>query len=208
MHTVRSLWPSTNDIRCHQDVNHQNSTKNRIWQETFIIPAWGGVGNVGSVTWGVYVQGTSPRHLRDAFSPNLHSGSVSEAPQRHLQLQNPWTLSVILCYVLAPSKSKSGRLPTYDNVHACWPFSAASLRKIISSHVIRVMPPTGAMTRIPTESQYPDTELSSPCSILTMGSARLGRAKYQFYKSLVWLGWDSNSQHSAWEAWAIMCSHP
>ena len=33
-------------------------------------------------------QGTSPRRLHNIFLPNLRSGSVSEAPPRHLQLES------------------------------------------------------------------------------------------------------------------------
>ena len=60
------------------------------------------------------------------------------------------------------------------------------------------------MTRYPTQSHYPDTELTSPRLILLMSSAWLESGKYQFYKPLVWFSQDSNSQHSAREA----CSRP
>ena len=44
-----------------------------------------------------------------------------------------------------------------------------------------------AMTRYPTQSHYPDNELTSPCPILEMLSARLDSDRYQFLKSLAWL---------------------
>ena len=43
----------------------------------------------------------------------------------------------------------------------------------------------GAMAQYPTQSHYPDTELTSPCPILLMMCARLGSGKSQFVKSLV-----------------------
>ena len=48
------------------------------------------------------------------------------------------------------------------------------------------------MTAYPTQSHYPDYVLTSPCPILALPSAGLRSDKYQFYKSSVWLGWNSN----------------
>ena len=50
------------------------------------------------------------------------------------------------------------------------------------------------------QSHYPETELTSPCPIILMQSSRLGRNKYQFYKSLLWLDWELNSRSPAAEA--------
>ena len=49
------------------------------------------------------------------------------------------------------------------------------------------------MTQYPTQSHYPDIELTSPCPILLMSSARLGSNKYKFDKSLIWLDWEPNT---------------
>ena len=46
------------------------------------------------------------------------------------------------------------------------------------------------MTFFPTQSLYPDAGATSPCPILVIPSARLGIAKYQLCKSLVWFGWN------------------
>ena len=75
--------------------------------------------------------------------------------------------------------------------------------------------PTEIDTRLsapgyPTQSHYPDTLLTSPCPILLLSSARLDSDKYNFYKLLAWLRWDSISQHSAQKACTlpIRPSHP
>ena len=46
---------------------------------------------------------------------------------------------------------------------------------------------TKLMTQYPTQSYYPDTELTSPRPILSMQNVRLGNNRYQLYKSLHWL---------------------
>ena len=43
----------------------------------------------------------------------------------------------------------------------------------------------GTMSQYPTQSHYPDTELTSPYHILLLLSATLGSVMYQFDKSLV-----------------------
>ena len=45
-----------------------------------------------------------------------------------------------------------------------------------------------------TQSHYPDTESTSPCSILIMPNTWLGSDKYQFYKSFHWLDQGLNTQ--------------
>ena len=57
-------------------------------------------------------------------------------------------------------------------------------------------------------SYYPDTELTCPCPILLMPSARLGRNKYQFYKPLVCLDQEANSQSSTSEAHSLPIEPP
>ena len=62
---------------------------------------------------------------------------------------------------------------------------------------------TSTMIQNPTQSHYHDAKLTSPCHIRVMPSAWVGSNKSQFYKSLVWHGWDSNSQPSAMEAYYV-----
>ena len=49
---------------------------------------------------------------------------------------------------------------------------------------------TTTMIQYPTQSHYPDTELTRPCPILLMLRAMLGTEKYQFCNSLFWLDWE------------------
>ena len=69
-----------------------------------------------------------------------------------------------------------------------------------------VLPHWDTMSPIPWPDiplgHYPDTEPTSPCSILVMPSTKLSHSNYQFYKSLLWLCWDSNSWPSAREGCA------
>ena len=85
----------------------------------------------------------------------------------------------------------------------CWRF--ASLQHRRSCQVLTVTVHThddfivlpqlrNQMKRYPTQSHYPDTELTSPCPILLMPTTKLGSDKYQFYKSLVWLDYEPKSQ--------------
>ena len=64
-------------------------------------------------------------------------------------------------------------------------------------------------TTIPfsTQSHYSDTELTSPWPILVMLSARLGNDRYQFCKSLVWVGKDLTSRLYAWKSVLYQLSH-
>ena len=67
---------------------------------------------------------------------------------------------------------------------------------IVSPHwEIRLLTPSH---NIP-QSYYPDTVLTSPCSILLTLNVKLDNVKYQFYTSLVWLGWELNSWPSTQE---------
>ena len=56
-------------------------------------------------------------------------------------------------YVLTPSKVISGRVPTCDSAHS-WRLHSVAL---LANQA------TGIMTRFPTQSHFPDTELTSPC---------------------------------------------
>ena len=67
-------------------------------------------------------------------------------------------------YILASSKVISGWTPTCDSAHSYQLHTAAPLRE----------QSIGALTRYPTQSYYPDTELTSPRPTLAMLSARLG----------------------------------
>ena len=104
--------------------------------------------------------------------------------------------ALLLLYVLTTPKVISGQSSTCDSVHSWQLHSAARLGDET----------TGTMTQLPTQSHYPDTVITNPYPILIMLIARLGREKYQFYKSLVWLGWDSNSRLHAREACTLPVS--
>ena len=60
-----------------------------------------------------------------------------------------------------------------DSGHSWLLYSATSLEHQAS----------GTMTCYPTQSHYPDTEITSPCPILVMLSARLGGDKYHWFDS-------------------------
>ena len=86
----------------------------------------------------------------------------------------------ILIYVLvilATPKVISGRVPTFNSPHTWWLYSAAPLGNQT----------TNTVTWYPIQSNYPDTESTSPCHIQIMPSAWLGSDRYHFYKPLVWL---------------------
>ena len=99
-----------------------------------------------------------------------------------------WSLSRFC--VRATSKVISGWVPTCDNAHSRWLYSAASLENQAA----------GSMTKYSPQSHYPVTKLTSPCPILLMPGIRLGSNKYQFYNSLVWLGQELNSRSPEREA--------
>ena len=86
-------------------------------------------------------------------------------------------------YVLAISNIISEWTLPCESAHTWQLYSAAPLGNQA----------TTTMTQHPTQSHYPTTELTSPCPILLMSSARLGSNKYQFYKSLVWLDQEPNA---------------
>ena len=77
-------------------------------------------------------------------------------------------------YFLATSMVISGQVLTCDSTYSWW-LQAASI-----------------MTRYPTQSHYPDTELINPCPISIMPSAKLGIDKYKFGKLLIRLDRESN----------------
>ena len=72
-----------------------------------------------------------------------------------------WLLEL---YVLATSKVISGCVRTYDSVNSWLLYSASPLRNQAAY----------MMTQYPTQSHYPNTELTSPYSILLMPSSRVG----------------------------------
>ena len=71
-------------------------------------------------------------------------------------------------YVFTGCKVISGWLPTWVSAHSWQLYSAAPLGNYA----------TGTLTQYPTQSHYPDTELTSPCPIPLMQSAGLGNDKY------------------------------
>ena len=77
----------------------------------------------------------------------------------------------LLFYILATSKVITGHIPTcwYVCAHSWLFYSAASLEHQTA----------GTMTCYRTQSHNADTELTSPCPILTMLSARLWSDRYQ-----------------------------
>ena len=100
----------------------------------------------------------------------------------------------LVVYIWATSKVIAGQVPACDSAHSWRLYSAVPLGN-------QTM---GIMTRFRTQSHYPDTEPTSPCPILLTLTARLDSDTYQFYKSLLWLGCDSNSWPSTWEACALL----
>ena len=73
------------------------------------------------------------------------------------------------------SKVISGWVPTCDSGLSMWLYSVTPLGDQATS----------TMAQPPTQSHYPDTELTSPCPILVKLARRLGSNKYQLCKSLV-----------------------
>ena len=64
------------------------------------------------------------------------------------------------------------------------------------------------MTQYLTQSDYPDTNLTSSCPIPIMPITWLRRDKYQFYKLSDWLDRDPNSQSPTCETCALPSRHP
>ena len=86
-----------------------------------------------------------------------------------------------------------------DSEHSWWLYSAAILGNQAA----------GTMTWYPTQSHYPDTELTSVTStILLIPGARLGRHKDKLYESFVWLNRESNSWSLARDARALPIRPP
>ena len=98
-------------------------------------------------------------------------------------------------YVLTTAEIISGLVLTCDSVNSWWGSSAGALGDQATS----------TMTWYSTQSHDPDTELTSPYTILIMSSAKLESDKYQFYKSLVWLDRESNFRCPNGRA-ALYCS--
>ena len=87
--------------------------------------------------------------------------------------------------VIATSKVISGWASACDTVRSWRCYRAFPL----------VNQATSIMTVYLSQSRYPDTELTSPCPILFILSTRLESDKHQFYKSLVSLGWEQNTNY-------------
>ena len=102
-------------------------------------------------------------------------------------------LSLFLFCNLATCGLISGWVPICGSAHSWWLYSAAPQGDQAVS----------TMTQCPTQSHYPGTELTSPCPSLIIPSTYLGSDKYQFCKSLVWVGWESNPRSSTPEAYAV-----
>ena len=82
---------------------------------------------------------------------------------------------LFLFYILAAYKIVSGQLATCYSAQSWGFYNVALLGNLATNTVMQY----------PTHSHYPGTELSSPCPVLFMPSARLGNDKYQLYKSLI-----------------------
>ena len=91
-------------------------------------------------------------------------------------------------------RSYKNRYSISDSVRSWWlyNYSATNLGNQAAT--------ASTMTQYPTQSHYPDIELTSLCPILLMLSIKLGSDRYQLCKSLVLLDWEFNSWSSAWEA--------
>ena len=87
-----------------------------------------------------------------------------------------------LCFTVVGQAQCRGWIPTCDCVHSWQLYSAASLE-----HQATV-----TMTGYPTQLHYPDTEPTSPCTLLIMQSVILGSDMYQFYSQ--WLELDQGSK--------------
>ena len=84
----------------------------------------------------------------------------------------------------------SEQISTCDSPHSWRFYSAAPLADQA----------TYTMTQFPIQSDYLDTELTSPCPTLVMPNTRLGRNAHRFCKFLACLRWIPKSQPSAQEA--------
>ena len=92
----------------------------------------------------------------------------------------------------------SGHLPMCDSAQSWRLHSAAPLgNQAVSTHDL-----------ISHWSYYPNTEPTSPCSILIIARTWLGSGKYQFCKSLVWLNEGSNPRSHVREARALPIRPP
>ena len=95
-----------------------------------------------------------------------------------------WFIGCWELYILATSKVISVCALTCNSTHLGWLYSAVPL-------------PIRYMIQYSTQSPYPNTKLTSPCSVLLLVlvlSAKQGSTKHQWNKSLVWLNRESNSQ--------------
>ena len=91
-------------------------------------------------------------------------------------------------------------LPVAQKLVGFWSVVFAT-SKVISGWLNSAAPlenqATGIITLYPSQSQYPGTELTSLFPFLLMPNTWLGSYMYQFYKSLVWLDWKSDSRSFA-----------
>ena len=107
-----------------------------------------------------------------------------------------WLISnkiLLLFYILAASDVISGRVPTCDRMHSWWLYCAASLGQQAAR----------TMTCYPTQSHYPDTEPTCPCSILIMPKYQTRKRQVSIVKSLLWLHQKSNP----WPSDSLICQH-
>ena len=95
-------------------------------------------------------------------------------------------------FELETGKVISGWILTRENTHSRWHYIAA--------------PPwnQAASIHYPTQSHYPNLELTSPCPILLILSSKLGSGNYQFDNLLVWHDWEQNCWSPTREASALM----
>ena len=107
-------------------------------------------------------------HIDKCIMSNWQDEWNSAGANKLYSVKPVLSLFVVLCPINI--YGLSGWVPTCDSVHSWELYSAASLEHQAA----------GTMTCYPIESHYPDTELTSPCPILIMPSARLGSDKYQF----------------------------
>ena len=114
----------------------------------------------------------------------------------YLSLPNQTSVSVKL-YVLAILRVMSGRVPPCDSIHSWRFYSAASLadQEVTSTINWNYM-----------QSHYSGTELTSPCPILIMPSARLGLFVALFYIRATYKVWvpTCDSAHS----WRLYSAGP
>ena len=92
------------------------------------------------------------------------------------------SLEVVIIVRIVVRISISGWVLTCDSTHSLGVYSAFPLGNQGS----------GNMTWYPTQSHYCKTELTSPCHVFLILSARLAKDKHRVDKSLVWVDKELN----------------